>query len=77
MNKHIVIGLMAVLIACLLTTTAWAQATAQISGTVKDQSAGSRAAGFPDFRTKRDCVAGERKSRRESHSGSGAGQRTG
>ena len=38
MNKRIIIGLMAVLLACLLTTTVWGQATAQISGTVKDQS---------------------------------------
>src|SRR5439155_1291903 len=38
MDKRIVIGLAAVLMACLLTTTVWGQATAQISGTVKDQS---------------------------------------
>src|SRR5205085_5940874 len=38
MDKRIVIGLAAVLLACVLTTTVWGQATAQISGTVKDQS---------------------------------------
>src|SRR5437867_8353418 len=38
MDKRIVIGLAAVLMACLLTTTVWGQATAHISGTVKDQS---------------------------------------
>src|SRR5437870_5014720 len=38
MDKRIVIGSAAVLLACVLTTTVWGQATAQISGTVKDQS---------------------------------------
>src|SRR5437870_10630049 len=38
MDKRIVIGSAAVLLACVLTTTVWGQATAQISGTVQDQS---------------------------------------
>src|SRR5438094_2255351 len=38
MSNRIVIGLAVVLLTCLLTTTVFGQATAQISGTVKDQS---------------------------------------
>src|SRR6476620_3379415 len=38
MNHRIVIGCAVVLLTCLLTTMVWGQATAQISGTVKDQS---------------------------------------
>src|SRR2546423_11858748 len=38
MSNRIVIGLAVVLLTCLLTTTVLGQATAQISGSVKDQS---------------------------------------
>src|SRR5499427_1514265 len=38
MNNRIVIGCAAVLLTCLLTTMVWGQATAQISGTIRDQS---------------------------------------
>ena len=38
MNNRIVIGCAVVLLTCLLTTMVWGQATAQISGAVKDQS---------------------------------------
>src|SRR5947208_12377983 len=38
MNNRIVMGCAVVLWTCLLTTMVWGQATAQISGAVKDQS---------------------------------------